>query len=435
MATDESIRQTVDALLREVADTKRAIQDGDSSKRSQLTEAAAKLDRVVADVNARYAQLESAINIVSKKLNRPGVGAADVGALSLRESARGLLELKHYARTPKAAPDEQPFCPSEAELEEAEHAVRGLRHLFKCTTIDQLPLIERKALTSFNMGASGFVLVPEMSARILSCLTDITDVAGMVGNITISAGSIKFMLDNVQIENAGWACDSSCYANNPPGSLVDGLGELEIKAESLRYVVCASRDILEDAAVDVETWMYRKVALAFRNTVSDAIISGDGIGKPLGLLNPAAGIPICDTGAGTPAGQISWQDLVSVKYQVPMQYHAGAVYLMNQRTFGQILTMSDALGRPIMIQSPVDPGQFLINGSPIRITTQMPDIVPGATPVLFGNLQAAYLLVYRKQTTMLQDPYSLGYCIVFRFESRVGGSTVCQNACRLLRIK
>jgi hypothetical protein len=51
------------------------------------------------------------------------------------------------------------------------------------------------------------------------------------------------------------------------------------------------------------------------------------------------------------------------------------------------------------------------------------------------QLQAAYLVVYRKQTTMLQDPFSLGYCVIFRFENRVGGSVVCANACCLLRIK
>ena len=88
-----------------------------------------------------------------------------------------------------------------------------------------------------------------------------------------------------------------------------------------------------------------------------------------------------------------------------------------------------------MIPSPTNAGEYLIAGSPVKIATQMPDILSGSTPILFGNLQAAYLVVYRKQTTMLQDPFSLGYCIIFRFESRVGGSVVCANALRLLRIK
>lgn len=45
-----------------------------------------------------------------------------------------------------------------------------------------------------------------------------------------------------------------------------------------------------------------------------------------------------------------------------------------------------------MIANPTQPGQHLIAGFPVRIATQMPDVAPGATPVLFGNLQAAYLL-------------------------------------------
>lgn len=49
-----------------------------------------------------------------------------------------------------------------------------------------------------------------------------------------------------------------------------------------------------------------------------------------------AGIPVCDTGANTPVNQFTWQDLFALAFTVP--WHNGAVYLMNQRTFGQVLT-------------------------------------------------------------------------------------------------
>jgi HK97 family phage major capsid protein len=113
----------------------------------------------------------------------------------------------------------------------------------------------------------------------------------------------------------------------------------------------------------------------------------------------------------------------------------GSAYLMNQRTFGLMLTMSDAMGRPIMIASPVEPGQYLINGSPLRLVTQMPDVAPGATPVAFGNWNQAYTVVNRKAVTMLQDQYSAGLCVLFKFEARVGGGVICPNAARLLRIR
>jgi len=40
----------------------------------------------------------------------------------------------------------------------------------------------------------------------------------------------------------------------------------------------------------------------FRRTINPAVIGGDGIGKPMGILHPNAGIPICDTAPNTPGG-------------------------------------------------------------------------------------------------------------------------------------
>ena len=84
-----------------------------------------------------------------------------------------------------------------------------------------------------------------------------------------------------------------------------------------------------------------------------------------------------------------------LKWQVPVQYHAGGAYLMNQNTFALCLTMSDASGRPTMIANPTEAGVYLVNGSPVRIATQMPDAAPGATPVAFGNWNSAYTVVNR----------------------------------------
>jgi HK97 family phage major capsid protein len=80
--------------------------------------------------------------------------------------------------------------------------------------------------------------------------------------------------------------------------------------------------------------------------MNEAILIGDGIGKPQGLLNPNSGIPICDTSTNTPPGQFSRQDLVMLRWEIPIQWQNGASYLMNQRTFAMLLTMSDAMARP-----------------------------------------------------------------------------------------
>jgi HK97 family phage major capsid protein len=97
----------------------------------------------------------------------------------------------------------------------------------------------------------------------------------------------------------------------------------------------------------------------------------------LGFLNPRAGVPVCETAPNTPPGTISWQDVVMLEFEVPMEWHNGGAYLMNQRTFALLMTMSDALGKPLLTMMPQGQMGFMFAGSPIVIASQMPDIAAG----------------------------------------------------------
>jgi hypothetical protein len=52
-----------------------------------------------------------------------------------------------------------------------------------------------------------------------------------------------------------------------------------------------------------------------------------------------------------------------------------------------------------------------------RVVSWMPDTAPGATPILVGDLEALYMVVTRRATTMQTDPYSAGFCSQFKFSA------------------
>jgi HK97 family phage major capsid protein len=181
---------------------------------------------------------------------------------------------------------------------------------------------------------------------------------------------------------------------------------MEVKSESLRFIGCATNDLLQDASFPIESWIMRKADLGFRQAISAAILLGDGIGKPLGLLNPHSGVPVVQVGAATQVGQCSWQDVVQLQFEIPNQWWAGASYFMNQRTLGLLLTMADANHRPIFAPLVSGMPSWQIAGAPVTIVSQMPDVAPGSTPIMFGNLREAYLLITRKALTLRVDQYT-----------------------------
>jgi hypothetical protein len=42
------------------------------------------------------------------------------------------------------------------------------------------------------------------------------------------------------------------------------------------------------------------------------------------------------------------------------------------------------------------------------------------------------MVVNRKGVTLQQDPFSAGFCVLEKFEARIGGGVVCPNGARLL---
>jgi HK97 family phage major capsid protein len=141
------------------------------------------------------------------------------------------------------------------------------------------------------------------------CLVDPTDVLSLFSQERISAGSIQYPIDNSEMDDVGWACEFAC---DGPSATIQAPGMLEIKAEELRAVVCATSDLLQDASFNVEGWVIRKAQRAFQQKISAAIMCGDGLGKPMGLLHPSSGIQICDTAPNTNPGEFTWSDLIQV---------------------------------------------------------------------------------------------------------------------------
>ena len=133
-------------------------------------------------------------------------------------------------------------------------------------------------------------------------------------------------------------------------------------------------------------------------------MTGDGFGKPLGILNSQAGIPICETSDATPPGMFTWQDLVMLRFQIPQNFADGGSYVMNAHTLGLLMTMSDANGRPIMTSTPGDAVPFRIGGAPVVIATQMPDVAPGSMPIAYRK--QAYMVVNRRGVTVQNAPFS-----------------------------
>lgn len=143
--------------------------------------------------------------------------------------------------------------------------------------------------------------------------------------------------------------------------------------------------LLEDSAVDLSPMLAQAFAVRF----------GRGAGASLiATLLSAAQLGATAVGSGANTGgsedgstSIGTKDLIALRTSVDPAYRsAGKVgWLMNDNTLAFLDSLLDKQGRPVIKQIYVN-GQRMLMGYPVGISPSLPNIGPGATPMLFGAL-------------------------------------------------
>ena len=104
----------------------------------------------------------------------------------------------------------------------------------------------------------------------------------------------------------------------------------------LRCAVAVSLEVDTMAISAFETLLINNIVEAMTKALEQAIIDGNGTGKPKGILaeTPADGQTI-------ESAAPSYSDLIKAEGALPMAYENGAVWCMSKKTFMEYVGMTD----------------------------------------------------------------------------------------------
>lgn len=146
-----------------------------------------------------------------------------------------------------------------------------------------------------------------------------------------------------------------------------------------------------------EAAVVSNMAEAMSRALEEAIITGDGSGKPEGILNGSKGTTIN-------YGSLTYNALTKAEGELPQAYENGAVWVMSKKTFMEFVGMTDSNGQPI---ARVNAG---INGVPQRTllgrTVVLTEYVPSfATTLTEGTV---FAFIYKMSDYCLNTNFNIG---------------------------
>lgn len=165
-------------------------------------------------------------------------------------------------------------------------------------------------------------------------------------------------------------------------------GSITFAYHKLRCAVSVTLETDVMALSAFESLLTNNVTEAMLKALEEAIITGDGIGKPKGILaeTPATGQEVSSSAP-------SYQDLIEAEAALPLAYENGAVWCMTKKTFMAYYGLKDSEGQPIGRVN------FGITGKPERILLGRPvtccDYVASYAPALTADTVFAFLFTFK----------------------------------------
>ena len=214
----------------------------------------------------------------------------------------------------------------------------------------------------------------------------------------------------------------------------DAFSQVSIGAYKLGTMIKVSEELLADSVFDLESYISREFARRIGNKEEEAFFTGDGSGKPLGVLAATGGAQTGVTAASATA--ITADELMDLYYSLRAPYRKSSVFLMNDSTVKAVRKLKDANGQYLWQPSLSAGTPDTLMGRPVYTSAYMPALAAGAKGVLFGDL-SYYWVADRQGRSFkrLGELYAPTGQVGFLATQRVDGRLILPEAVKILQQK
>ena len=278
-------------------------------------------------------------------------------------------------------------------------------------------------LTEGTDTSGGYLVPDEYDERLIEKL-DAENVMRSLGTVIQTSGERKI----------------NVAASKPAASWIEEGGELVfsdpqfsqiiLDAYKLSVAVKVSEELLADNAYDLEGWLINSFSRALANSEEEAMVIGDGVSKPTGILTSG------EVGITTAGNKIEADEIIDLIYKLKRPYRTNAVFLTADSTLAAIRKLKDSTGQylwqPALTAG--EPDRLL--GYPVYTSAFVPTVAAGQPVLAFGDM-SYYNIGDRgvRSFAALHELYAGVGQVAFVCKERVDGKLVLPEAVQIMKMK
>lgn len=275
----------------------------------------------------------------------------------------------------------------------------------------------------------GGYLVPDEFERTLIEALDEENIFRKLANVISTSSGDRKIPVVASKGTASWIDEEGAIPESD-----DSFGQVSIGAYKLGTMIKVSEELLNDSVFNLENYIAREFARRIGNKEEDAFFTGDGSGKPTGILAATGGAQIGVTAASATA--ISIDEILDLFYSLKSPYRNKSVFVMNDATIKAIRKLKDGQGQYIWQPSLQAGTPDTILNRPVYTSSYVPTIAASAKSIIFGDF--GYYWVADRQGRVfkrLNELYAATGQVGFVATQRVDGKLILPEAIKVLQQK
>ena len=291
--------------------------------------------------------------------------------------------------------------------------------------------VEKKLLSVGNDTGAGYLAQPEWIQEIIKAETEMSPMRSLARVRSTGQTSIKVPKRTGQFA-AVWTAERGTRSET------EGLeyGLEEVPTHELYALVDITQQMLEDSLFNLEAELDQEFTEQFAVAEGIAFVTGDGSGKPEGILGNST-VGSTNSGSAATIADSSGQanGIIDLYHDIKTAYARNATWVLNRSTLGEVRKLKDGDNNYIWVPGVATLSPATILSAPFVEMPDMPDQGANTFPIAFGDFNRGYSIVDRISMSVLRDPFTQATAGAIRFiaRRRVGGQTVLAEAYRKLK--
>ncbi len=183
-------------------------------------------------------------------------------------------------------------------------------------------------------GAGGYLVPDTYEAELVQALRN-KNLMRRLGTIISTTSNLKIPVVDAHGE-AFWVEEGESYSFTN-----ESFGQIEIDAYKLAVAILVSDEMLEDSGIDLEAYIKSSFADALGDAEEEAFLTGNGKGKPVGIIHQTEAALEVDT-----LSSITLDDVIDLEYSLKQPYRKNAVFIMSEEAYLHLRKIKTFNGKP-----------------------------------------------------------------------------------------